>query len=303
MIGPFHSGEISIQEMTAERGLAERNSRMVSDQIPAPAVGFVNRQRHCVLGWCDASGAPWARVVAGDSGFVSVDDSRQALYVGFDEGVGNQALSGTGLKLHDHLGVLFIELSTRRRLRVNGRVSDLSNSQCTIAIDQAYPNCPKYIQRRTYEAVETALNPTPLLETGNDLSKELKQWITTADTCFVASSYPDGPVDVSHRGGHSGFIEIVEGDLRIPDYRGNSMFNTLGNLHLNPRAGLTFLDFEANLQLQITGDVRIDLNGDDPEGKTGGTSRWWHVATRQWTVATLNRALVWHFVDASPHNP
>lgn len=303
MTDPFHLGEIAVQEMAAERDPAKRNSRMVSDQVPVPAVGFVNSQQLCVLGWRDRSGDPWARVLAGHPGFATVDDPRRTLYVDLENEVQNQALLLTGLQLHDYVGALFIELATRRRLRINGRVSDLSDSQCAIAIDQAYPNCPKYIQRRTYKPSKTASVSTTLIETGNNLNEKLKQWITTSDTCFVSSAHPDGPVDASHRGGHSGFIEVIEGDLRIPDYQGNSMFNTLGNFYLNPRAGLSFLDFETNRQLQITGDIRIEFDGDDAYGKTGGTRRWWYFTPRHWIVSPLNRTFAWHFVDTSPHNP
>ena len=83
-----------------------------------------------------------------------------------------------------------------------------------------------------------------------------------ADTFFVASAHPRRGTDVSHRGGDPGFVRMLDDHtLRVPDYAGNSMFNTLGNLHVNPRAGLLFVDFDRWRTLQLTGTatIRFDL--------------------------------------------
>ena len=94
-------------------------------------------------------------------------------------------------------------------------------------------------------------------QSGETLTGSLIDWIESSDTCFVASAHPDGPADVSHRGGKAGFIRVSKNTLTVPDYPGNSMFNTLGNMALNPRAGMLFLDFQQNRQLQITGSVSL----------------------------------------------
>src|SRR3546814_14766932 len=83
--------------------------------------------------------------------------------------------------------------------------------------------------------------------------------------------------DVSHRGGRPGFVRVTEDDgrsvLTIPDFSGNQFFNTLGNIAINPRAGLLFVDF-------ATGDL-LTLTGRSEERRVGkgcvGTcrSRWW----------------------------
>src|SRR3546814_20072688 len=54
-----------------------------------------------------------------------------------------------------------------------------------------------------------------------------------------------------------------DGTLTIPDFSGNLFFNTLGNILLNPRAGLTFIDFKTGDLLQMTGSAQVLL--DDPE--------------------------------------
>ena len=65
--------------------------------------------------------------------------------------------------------------------------------------------------------------------------------------------------DASHRGGRPGFAEVAYGgrQLTFPDYRGNRMFQTLGNLTINPRAGLLFVDWETGSTLQLTGRAQI----------------------------------------------
>jgi hypothetical protein len=69
-------------------------------------------------------------------------------------------------------------------------------------------------------------------------------------------------VDVSHRGGKPGFVRVDidggRGVLTIPDFRGNFMFNTLGNLAADPRAGLLLVGFEHGGTLQLSGRARIE---------------------------------------------
>ncbi len=81
------------------------------------------------------------------------------------------------------------------------------------------------------------------------------------------------------------------------------MFGTLGNFLVNPRAGLVFVDFQSNRQLQLTGDVRLDLGAGESAGETGGAGRWWVYSPRRWIVSSLNRSLEWTLIDNSPFNP
>src|SRR5262249_24476065 len=80
-------------------------------------------------------------------------------------------------------------------------------------------------------------------------------------------------VDVSHRGGRPGFVRLgSDGLLTIPDYLGNFLFNTLGNVERDRRAGLLFVDFASGDLLQLTGQAWIDW--DAPEiAATAGVHR------------------------------
>ncbi len=91
--------------------------------------------------------------------------------------------------------------------------------------------------------------------------------------------------------------------LRVPDYRGNSLFNTFGNLLVNARAGVTVMDFVKGRMLQMTGLARPEWDQPDEQGATGGTGRFWTFIVDHWRMLTLPGAARWEFLDASPFNP
>jgi ferredoxin-NADP reductase/MOSC domain-containing protein YiiM len=129
--------------------------------------------------------------------------------------------------------------------------------------------------------------------------------IAGADTFFIASqasgtgASTDG-IDVSHRGGPRGFVIVAhESLLLFPDYAGNGMFNTLGNLQLDPRSGLLFIDFETGDTLQMTGEAEV-LWDAHHTNRFPGAERV--VAFRIEETLHIERALplAWRFRDASP---
>ena len=300
---PFHDGEILIQERVGEREIAMLNGRSIAARIPAAARLFLSRQRICVLASTAANGDPWATFVTGPSGFASVSEDLTILDLALtqERGAGEQAPSLRSLKAGDPIGLLFIELATRRRLRINGSIARI-NAGLQIAVQVAFPNCPKYIQRRQIEGVN-APRPAFPLESGTELTDTVVEWIQRADTAFVASAHPDGRLDAGHRGGNPGFVRIREGALLIPDYPGNSLFNTFGNFALNPRAGLTFLDFDQARQLQLTGEVALHFGVSEEIELTAGTGRWWKFRPQRWFASPWNASLRWRYIDASPFNP
>ncbi|MBS9717760.1 pyridoxamine 5'-phosphate oxidase family protein [Pseudohalocynthiibacter aestuariivivens] len=304
MSQPFHRGEIEIQELTGERAMAAAHGRLIAGAIPRNALMFLAQQFYCVVGGEDKAGSVWAEFIAGDKGFAISDQAGKTLTLALDDASGpsNKASSLSGLRPGDNLGALFIELATKRRLRVNGTVSNLSSNKLVLSVVEAYPNCPKYIQSRHLTPVNTG-TAQPLAETGEALTDEIRKWIKDADTFFVASAYPGGRADVSHRGGKPGFIRLQNDTLSIPDYPGNSMFGTLGNFAANPRAGIVFLDFEGNRQLRLSGEVVLDLKSGADLAATANTGRWWTFRPTHWTISPLNRTFESLYLDASPFNP
>ncbi len=80
---------------------------------------------------------------------------------------------------------------------------------------------------------------------------------------FLATADRDGRPDVSFKGGPPGFVRVIDGDtLAFPDYDGNGMFKSLGNLSVNPAVGLLFIDFERPRRLRVQGVATV--RRDDP---------------------------------------
>lgn len=302
---PFHEGEVQVQERAGEAAEGERNGRVIGDSILKGALMFIAKQPLAVLGSVDDELNVWASVLVGRPGFMSTPDEQT---VEFD-------LSQAGIHAHDPLwanieqntqvGALIIELATRRRVRINGEVTRSAADRLTLRVAESYPNCPKYIQRRTveFQAVEQA-DALPAPVDGLSLGREQESLIQSSDTFFVASAYPKRGVDASHRGGAPGFVELVDDrTLRAPDYAGNSMFNTLGNLAVNPRAGLVFLDFDRGRTLQLIGRAEILWDQPDASHRSGGTRRFWDFRIDSWRESGLPAALRWEFLDYSPYNP
>jgi uncharacterized protein len=300
----YHKGERTIQELTRERNQATINAGAVSDTIPEGAVPFVAQQQFAVLSTIDDQGDIWISMVTGKPGSAKAGKDRRTVEL---------SLPAPQQRKHDPffralaedspVGGLFIELSTRRRLRVNGKVRTLTDDSMTLTVDQAYPNCPKYIQRRIISAKDTGGVSEVAPQTGTLLDNGVRTVIEKADTLFVGSADDNRNCDASHRGGSAGFVQMVdEKTLRITDYPGNSMFNTLGNFHMNPKGGLLFLDFENNRQFHLTGDVTLDLNSADETGKAGDTNRWWRFAVKKWIASSPAHQYAWEFLDSSPFN-
>lgn len=203
------------------------------------------------------------------------------------------------------VGLLLIDLTSRRRLRINGVMRQAQAADYVIDVERVYPNCPKYIQRRQWKMPTAATTTsTKRSRRGKQLEAAQQIWIAQADTFFVASAHPEQGVDASHRGGLPGFVQVLDQvRLRIPDYAGNSMFNTLGNFVSYPYAGLVFLDFDSGRVLQLSGRPGILWDLDDPQGNTGGTRRYWEFKLEEWRERELPFRLAWELLDYSPLLP
>ncbi|MGK7892634.1 MAG: pyridoxamine 5'-phosphate oxidase family protein, partial [Xenococcus sp. (in: cyanobacteria)] len=259
---PFHAGELAIQ---ARLGIQERmdrqGRRMIREYLTEQHRKFFAQLAYIIVGTVDKSGAPWASIITGKPGFISTPNNKtlkiQATPLAGDPLAHN-------LKVEADIGLLGIELHTRRRNRMNGIVSAIDNDGFTVQVGQSFGNCPKYIQTRMFEFVEPDSNlPQRISEIGI-FGEEEGNFIANADTFFIATAYQDESagiakgVDVSHRGGKPGFVKIDdEKTLTIPDFSGNCHFNTIGNIEINPRTGLLFIDFVNRNLLYLTGTAEI----------------------------------------------
>ncbi|MXV50297.1 pyridoxamine 5'-phosphate oxidase [Pedobacter sp. HMF7647] len=236
----------------------------------------------------------WASVLAGRPGFLELDE-QQHIYLNPELLLSNpEDIFWQNIRTSPGIGLLFIELLTRRRFRINGKIN-FDGARWRIEIDQAYPNCPKYIQRRKL-IDETGITSVS--------THDMRTWINKADTIFVASADNQNNLDVSHRGGETGFVQYIDGQtLRIPDYAGNSMFNTLGNFHINTAAGILLMDFTNGETLQLSGQAILHINDEAADEFTGGTNRFWDFKIQQSLFSRSLFDFSFRFIDFSPFNP
>ncbi|MBF6335838.1 pyridoxamine 5'-phosphate oxidase family protein [Nocardia abscessus] len=252
-MGPFHNGEVAVQRRMGQAEIAERVGRMIRPDIPSVAAGFLAEQRMVVLAAADAAGRLWATELVGRPGFVQAVDGRT---ITVDARPAAADPLHEALTHHSRIGMIALQPQRRRRMRVNGR-SAPEGTGLRIVTDQVYSNCPKYISRRDIESY-TPDAASAAVRRGVELGADQQAAIAAADTFFVATADRDGNADASHRGGNPGFLQVLSPTrLRWPDYRGNSMFMTLGNIEVNPRCGILIPDWATGATLQLTGTAEV----------------------------------------------
>ncbi|MFF4354286.1 pyridoxamine 5'-phosphate oxidase family protein [Streptomyces sp. NPDC001530] len=287
----YHSGSRAVQDRVGVRDLADHVGQAIGAGIRPVAAAFLELQPMLVLGAADPeSGAVWASLLTGAPGFVRATGPRQISVTG-GAGPGDPlatALSTAGTPV----GTLALDPRTRRRMRLNGRARPTPRG-LAVEADQVFANCPKYLQKR--EAYETVERAPGIPRRGVELSPSEREFIEAADTFFLATVHAHG-ADASHRGGNPGFVRVDSPcELRWRDYPGNSMFLTLGNLQVDPRAGLLFLDWDSGAVLQLTGTARTEFTADGER-----TVRF----TLKEVIATSAASpLRWSAPEYSPANP
>ena len=268
---PFHAGEIALQHRTGvHERMAAVGRQVIRDHMPDQHRELFEKLPTLLLATLDDAGQPWPTMLAGAPGFVRVPDARTMRVAAT---LAEVDPARAGLRAGAAVGVLGLEPHTRRRNRMNGVASAVDDSSFSIRVAQSFGNCPKYIQGRE-PTLHADRQPGPVQREGARLSDAARALVARSDTLFIASSSAariaqagDGGagVDVSHRGGPPGFVAVERGEegdlLTLPDYAGNSFFNTLGNLVLWPQAGLLWVDWQAGHVLQLAATAQIVHEG------------------------------------------
>lgn len=297
---PFHPGEQRVQERLGVRERMEQTGRRVlRNFMPDQHREFFAALPFLVLGAVDGEGQPWASIVAGAPGFLSTPDAATLR-------VAAPPPPGAPLALGGDVGALGIDFAARRRNRANGIVASLGADGFEVAVKQSFGNCPKYIQARDWRLLDAAEHAPGRVLRGRRLGAAERALVAAADTFFIVSalgsvkSEPSRGVDASHRGGPAGFVRVDdEQTLTVPDFTGNSYYNTLGNLLLNPRCGLLFVDFEDGTALHIAATAEILWEG--PEvARFAGAERLLRFRVCERVTAERALPLRWRFRDNSP---
>ncbi|WP_299613587.1 pyridoxamine 5'-phosphate oxidase family protein [uncultured Tateyamaria sp.] len=261
---PFHPGELKAQVRAGKTDVSEWAAGFIRPFMPDQHRDFFSQLPFLVLAGADTAGRHWVTLLDGPEGFITSSDPT-ALQINTTPDT--QDPLATVLATGSPVGMLGIELDSRRRNRMNGHMRRTA-AGFVIDVDQSFGNCPQYIHERTWRRVPAG---TPVgAQHSVGLSKEQTARIGTADTLFIGTGqqqredHASNGFDASHRGGAPGFVHVVDAThLRIPDYAGNNFFNTIGNLVENPAIGLVFVDFETGGLLHLTGRATIDWEPED----------------------------------------
>ena len=300
MKSKFHAGELEVQARAGVRDTARRVAGVIRSTIPPTAQEFLRSQQMVVMSTVDSDGRVWASILTGKPGFIQAVDERTLRIDA--EPVSGEPLS-ENLKTGDEIGVLVIELSTRRRMKVKGKAELLQKRGIYVHAERVYALCPKYIQARVVVADPAESRVGHRIQRLENLSEKQRNWIAKADTFFIASFHPETGADASHRGGYPGFVTVLnENKLVFPDYSGNNMFNTLGNISANPNAGLLFIDFERGNTLQFTGKAQV-IWDNDRVAEFAGAERLVEFDVERVIEIAGAIPLRWEFLGFSPFNP
>jgi predicted pyridoxine 5'-phosphate oxidase superfamily flavin-nucleotide-binding protein len=239
-----------------------------SRHLGGGAARFLRDRDFAVISALDSAGSLWISPLFARPGFLDPGDTTLRIH----------ATPSPGDPLHglppgQAIGILVIEFATRRRVRVNGTLVTVRPDELDVDVDQAYGNCPQYIQRRDLRHDEDLLGPAVDRTRWTSLQPEHAALITGADTFFLGTEHPASGADASHRGGAPGFVRVDDPGLWWPDYPGNNMFNSLGNLTVNPAAALLFVDFGTGGTLHLTGTATVEWIESGVAGDDAGTGR------------------------------
>jgi hypothetical protein len=290
---PFHPGEIAAQERAGVRSRMEKIGGVVMrDYLPEQHRDFFAQLPTLLLGASDAEGRIWASILCGEPGFVRSPDPAM-LRIDAHPAAGDPLAAA--LRPGRQAGLLGLQFETRRRNRANGVIANVDGPGFNVDVRQSFGNCPKYIQTRTLlERAGHAAMELQVLEGAGALPADALALISRSDTFFIASAAEDG-IDVSHRGGPPGFVEIdAQGALRWRDFQGNNYFNTIGNLLADGRAGLLFADFEQGHLLHLSGRAQVQWEDD---------TRTLHFTAERHVLRPNALPLRWRLRQMSPYLP
>ena len=295
---PYHAGELAVQARVGVREQADDLSGMFRDAIQPNLAGFLEQHPFAVLASADSGGRVWALPISGPAGILSVPDPRTLAIrlERLDPPLARELVSeGFG-------GLLVIDFDRRLRIRINGPLS-VAPELLTLGVGQLYGNCNKYIQRRVprSDGEVSASKAAANVQIFSELTESHRAWIARSDTFFIATDHRESGTDASHRGGRPGFITALdERTLLWPDYRGNNVFNSLGNLEEDPRCGLLFIDFDSGASLLMSGTAKADFGDPSSQAPTGRIVRFQVSAVRELPPAA---SLCYSPIEAFPYNP
>lgn len=279
---PWHEGELAMAK-------ALKVPPMDNPTFPALSPQLANHLQIAPLiaiGTLDKQGRPWTTLWGGEKGIsqpvaqgiigirtpvVGSHDPVVEELVGKDANGTVTREEGAGRMVAG----LTIDLETRKRVKLFARMvagalslredeatdakQHFAEVQLVLRIEQSLGNCPKYLNRKR---IEPAISKPELISDSPQLPQQAIDLLAKADLFFVSSSNHEKDMDTNHRGGPRGFVRVVSNEasgavLCYPEYSGNRLYQTLGNLKVNPVIGICVPDFDTGDMLYLTGTTEI----------------------------------------------
>jgi predicted pyridoxine 5'-phosphate oxidase superfamily flavin-nucleotide-binding protein len=266
----FHEGELATQRRAGVEAEAKRLERMLDgSRLSDGATKFLRSLRFAAITGRDSDGALWVSPLSGQPGFLRGDGDTLEISAVLREGDPLHRMP-----IGQQVGLIAIDFGTRRRLRINGFLVDAADGGMTVRVDQAYGNCPKYIHPHEVSVSAEATAAADIPRCATSLSTADRAMIAAADTFFLGTTHPTRGSDASHRGGPPGFVRVDSPDrLWWPDFPGNNMFNSFGNLAVDDEAALLFVDFHTGAAVHLSGTAQVQWTTPGADGDDGGVGR------------------------------
>lgn len=269
--GGFHSGELAVQRRAGVEAQAARLRPMMAPaELRGGAAALLAHASFAAMTARDHDGRLWISPMAGPPGFLAATAPTR-LSLRNTMPVGDPL---HGLDENQPVGIIVMEFAAKRRVRINGTLAATDGGTLEVAVVQAYGNCPQYIHPRRLGAENDVPATDVHIEHDTDLDADDIALIRSADTFFLGTTHPERGNDASHRGGPAGFVHADRNTVEWPDFPGNNMFNSFGNLEIDPTAALLFIDFESGRTLQLSGRAVVDWESSSAYGDTGRTVRF-----------------------------
>jgi uncharacterized protein len=250
----FHSGELAVQRRAGVAQQAARLSTMVArGELRGGIAAFLANATFAALTARDRAGRLWTSPLVGPPGFLTAA-SPTSLVIGSTPDAADPLHQLPG---GQPVGLIVMDFAARRRLRINGTLTVADDGGLAVDVVQAYGNCPQYIRPRQLGRSGHVNEASTPIRRGSTLTPEDIAQVQSADTFFLGTTHPEYGNDASHRGGPSGFARADARTVSWPDFPGNNMFNSLGNISVDPTAALLFVDFVSGRTLAVAGRAAL----------------------------------------------
>ncbi|KAJ5773173.1 hypothetical protein N7457_008069 [Penicillium paradoxum] len=270
---PWHKGEEQLHHLLR----APHGENPTTPYLSQRAAFLVQEAPLLALGTLDSQGRPWSTIWGGTAGFAepatesSLIGLRTQVDSKYDPVVRALLANRTDQYPGKMVSGLAIDLEHRRRVKLYGRMvagslsdTDAGQAKLIVHIEESLGNCPKYMNKKH---IVPALPDPKLRSDSPQLSLAASELLSRADTMFVSSSYEAMTMDTNTRGGPAGFMRVESNNasgavIVYPEYSGNRLYQTLGNLATTPLAGFVVPDFDTGNVLYFTGSTETLVGKD-----------------------------------------